>query len=105
MARLLRIRANPVTTIVGALTARGMISRASADADRRAVGLTVTQAGQQAVHTWHATNAAVLHLALSTLPPPQQRALAATVPAPGAPAGAVDRLADTSGPPAGQGRQ
>jgi len=33
------------------------------------------------VHAWQATNAAVLHLALSTLPAPQRRALAAAVPA------------------------
>jgi hypothetical protein len=42
----------------------------------------VTDAGQQAVHTWQATNAAVLHLALSTLTAPQRRALAAAVPGP-----------------------
>jgi hypothetical protein len=47
---------------------RGIISRATADEDRRAIELTVTDAGQQAVHAWQATNAAVLHLALSTLP-------------------------------------
>jgi DNA-binding MarR family transcriptional regulator len=102
LARLLHMRANTVTTIVNALSGRGLISRASADADGRAVELTVTPAGQQAVHAWQATNAAVLHLALSTLPAPQQRALAAAVPALDALAGAVDRLADTTRPPAGQ---
>ena len=49
-----------------------------------------------------ATNAAVLHLALSTLPEPQRRALAAAVPAIDALAQAIDRLADTPGPPADQ---
>ena len=44
--------------------------------------------------------AAVLHLALSTLPEPQQRALTAAVPAIDALARAIDRLADT--PPADQ---
>ncbi len=81
LARLLHMRPNTVTTIVNAITARGMISRAAADEDGRAVELTVTDAGQQAVHAWQATNAAVLHLALSTLPEPQQRALTAAVPA------------------------
>ena len=100
LARLLHMRPNTVTTIVNALTARGMISRATADEDRRAIELTVTDAGQQAVHAWQATNAAVLHLALSTLPEPQQRALAAAVPAIEALARAIDRLADT--PPADQ---
>ena len=89
------MRPNTVTTIVNTLTAQGMISRATADGDRRAVELTATDAGQQAVHAWQATNAAVLHLALSTLPAPQRRALAAAVPALAALASAVDRLADS----------
>ncbi len=88
------------TTMVNALTARGMITRASADEDGRAIELTATDAGQQAVHAWQATDAAVLHLALSTLPEPQQRALTAAVPAIDALARAIDRLADT--PPADQ---
>ena len=89
LARLLHMRPNTVTTIVNTLTARGMISRAAADGDRRAVELTATEAGQQAVHVWQATNAAVLHLALSTLPAPQRRALGAAVPALAALASAV----------------
>ena len=100
LARLLHMRPNTVTTIVNALTAQGMISRATAEGDRRAIELTITDAGQQAVHSWQATNAAVLHLALSTLPPGQRRALAAAVPALDALARAVDRLADAVGSPA-----
>ena len=103
LARQLHMRPNTVTTIVSALADHGMISRAAADGDRRAVELTVTVAGQQAVHAWQATNAAVLHLALSTLPASQRRALAAAVPALDALARAVDRLADTPAPPPGQG--
>ena len=95
LARLLHMRPNTVTTIVNTLAAQGMVSRATADGDRRAVELTATEAGQQAVHAWQATNAAVLHLALSTLPAPQRRALAAAVPALAALASAVDRLADS----------
>jgi DNA-binding MarR family transcriptional regulator len=94
LARRLNMRANTVTTIVNALSARGKLERVTAD-DRRAVKLTVTEAGQQAVLSWQATNAAVLHLALSTLPAKQRRALAAAVPAIGALARAIDRLADT----------
>ncbi len=100
LARLLHMRPNTVTTIVNTLTARGMISRAATDRDRRAVELTATEAGQQAVHAWQATNAAVLHLALSTLSAPQRRALAAAVPALAALASAVDRLADSPPEPA-----
>ncbi len=102
LARLLHTRPNTVTTIVSALTARAMISRAAADGDRRAVELTATDAGRQAVYAWQATNAAVLHLALSTLPAAQRRALAAAVPALDALARAVDQLADTPAPPSVQ---
>jgi DNA-binding MarR family transcriptional regulator len=106
LARRLHMRPNTVTTIVNALAAQGLVSRAIADRDRRAVELTATDAGQQAVHAWQATNAAVLHLALSTLPAPQRRALAAAVPALDALASAVDRLADSPPePPAGQSAQ
>ena len=99
LARLLNMRPNTVTTIVNTLAAQGMVTRAAADADRRAVELTATDTGHQAVHAWQATNAAVLHLALSTLPAPQRRALAAAAPALHALAQAVDRLADAQAPP------
>jgi DNA-binding MarR family transcriptional regulator len=94
LARLLNMRPNTVTTIVNALSARGMLDRVTALGDRRAVELTATEAGREAVLAWQATNAAVLHLALSTLPAKQRRALAAAVPALDALASAIDRLAD-----------
>jgi DNA-binding MarR family transcriptional regulator len=94
LARRLNMRANTVTTIVNALSERGMLHREAADDDRRAVELTVTEAGRRAVLSWQATNSAVLHLALSTLPARQRRALAAAVPALDALASAIDRLAD-----------
>lgn len=99
LARLLHMRPNTVTTIVKALSSQGMIKRATPSGDRRAIELTITEAGQQAVHAWQATNAAVLHLALSTLSAPQRRALATAVPALGALAQAIDRLADAASPP------
>lgn len=91
------MRPNTVTTIVNALCARGMVARTAAEEDHRAVELTATEAGQQAVLAWQATNAAVLNLALSTLPVTQQRALAVAVPALDALAQAIDRLADSPG--------
>jgi DNA-binding MarR family transcriptional regulator len=94
LARQLNMRPNTVTTIVNALSDREMLSRVTSAADRRAVELTVTEAGRQAVHSWQAVNAAMLHEALSTLPARQRRALAAAVPALDALARAVDRLAD-----------
>lgn len=102
LARLLNMRPNTVTTIVNALTAQGLVARVTAAGDRRAVELTVTGSGQQAVLAWQATNAAVLHLALSTLPGRQQRALAAAAPALHALARAIDRLADVPAAPPGQ---
>jgi DNA-binding MarR family transcriptional regulator len=98
LAHLLHMRPNTVTTIVNALAVHGMVSRAGADDDRRAIELTATAAGQDAVRAWQATNAAVLHVALSTLPAQQRRALAAAVPALDALARAVDRLADEPRP-------
>jgi DNA-binding MarR family transcriptional regulator len=96
LARLLNMRPNTVTTIVNALSARGMLDRVTAADDKRAVELTVTEAGREAVLSWQATNAAVLHLALSTLPTKQRRSLAAAAPALDALARAIDRLADRS---------
>ena len=75
IAQLLHMRPNTVTTIVNALVAHGMVSRAGADGDRRAVELTATEAGREAVRVWQTTNAGVLHLALSTLTAQQRRAL------------------------------
>ncbi len=95
VARLLNMRPNTVTTIVNALDAGGMLRRAAAEDDRRAVELTVTEAGHQAVLAWQATNAAVLNLALSSLPALQRRALAAAAPALHDLAREIDRLADT----------
>jgi len=96
LAQLLHMRPNTVTTIVNALVAQGMVSRAGAGDDRRAIELTATHAGHDAVRAWQATNASVLHAALATLTAQQRRALAAAVPALDSLARAVDRLADTS---------
>jgi DNA-binding MarR family transcriptional regulator len=101
LARRLNMRANTVTTIVNGLSALGLLERTTAEDDRRAVELTVTEAGRQAVLCWQAVNAAVLDQALSALPARQRRALAAAAPALDALACAIDRLADTSGVPAG----
>ena len=103
LARQLHMRPNTVTTIVNALSGQGMLSRSGSSGDRRAIELTATDAGQQAVLTWQATNAAVLHIALSTLPATQRRALTSAVPALDALARAIDRLADAPPPAADQG--
>jgi DNA-binding MarR family transcriptional regulator len=97
LALLLKMRPNTVATIINALRARGMVTRTTANSDRRAAELTITDVGQQAVHAWQATNSAVLNLALSTLPASQRRALTAAIPALNALATAIDRLADAPG--------
>lgn len=94
LAQLLHMRPNTVTTIVNALVAHGMVSRAPADSDRRAIELTVTETGRTAVRSWQAVNAALLRDALATLPGQQRRALASAVPALDGLARAVDQLAD-----------
>ena len=99
LARRLNMRPNTVTTIVNALAAQDMLNRVAAEDDRRAVQLTVTEAGRQAVLAWQATNAAVLNLALAALPAQQRRALTAAVPALQALAREIDRLADTQQAP------
>jgi DNA-binding MarR family transcriptional regulator len=101
LAHLLHMRPNTVTTIVNALTAQGMVSRVGALDDRRAIKLTATSAGHDAVRAWQATNARVLHVALSTLSAQQRRALTAAAPALDALARAVDQLADEAAPTRG----
>lgn len=100
LAQVLHMRPSTVTTIVNALTDQGMVARATPNGDRRTIALALTDSGRRAVHAWQATNATVLHLALSTLPASQRRALAKAVPALAALATAVDRLAGTATPPA-----
>ena len=95
LAKLLNLRPNTVTTLVNALVAQGMIDRAAATGDRRAIALSVTDAGHRAVHAWQATNRAVLNLALSTLTAAQLNALSKAIPALSALAIAIDHLADT----------
>ena len=94
LAKLLNLRPNTVTTLVNALAAHDMIDRAAAAGDRRAIALSVTDAGRRAVHAWQATNSAVLNLALSTLTAGQRGALTKAIPALDALAVAIDQLAD-----------
>jgi len=101
LAQLLHMRPNTVTTIVNALAAHGMVSRVGADNDRRAIELTATLAGQEAVLAWQATNAKVLHVALATLSAQQRRVLTNALPALATLARAVDRLADEPQPASG----
>ncbi len=99
LARLLRLAPSTVTTLIHAMTPRGMISRATEDADRRAVAMRLTEAGHGALDDWQATNAGILAAAVATLPPAQQRALTRAVPALDALALAIDHLSDAAAHP------
>ncbi|WP_405136361.1 MFS transporter [Nocardia sp. NBC_01388] len=80
LARLLRLAPNSVTTLVNGLAAQHMITRAPGD-DRRAVTLTLTGSGQEAVGSWQATNTDILRAALADLHPGWQHLLSAAMPA------------------------
>jgi len=98
LAGLLNLRPNTVTTLVNALAAQGMIDRTSAPDDRRAILLSVTEAGAAAVTAWQSTNSDVLERALAALPTAQRTALERALPALAALSVEIDRLGDGAPP-------
>jgi DNA-binding MarR family transcriptional regulator len=92
LAKMLRLAPNTVTTLINALTPRDLVSRTTADNDRRAVAMRLTDAGERAVRDWQETNAAILSSAVGELSPAQQRVLGRAVPALEALARAIDDL-------------
>jgi DNA-binding MarR family transcriptional regulator len=95
LARQLMLAPNSVTTLVKALHTRGLIERTHAAEDARALALTLTPAGRQAVEGWKATNTAILQAALGMLDERHQGVLAEALPGMRQLAEAVDTLADT----------
>lgn len=93
VARLLRLAPNSVTTLANGLVTQGMITRAPGE-DRRAVTLTLTDAGVAAVRDWQSTNTDILRTALDDLHPGWQHLLAAAMPALSELTRAIDTLAD-----------
>jgi DNA-binding MarR family transcriptional regulator len=93
LARLLRLAPNSVTTLAGDLFNRGLITRTTAGADRRAVTLELSGAGARTVADWQTTNTAILSTALATLPAEQRRLLLAGLPALDHLTHAIDTLA------------
>lgn len=81
LARLLRLAPNSVTTLVNGLQKQNMITRGGGDADRRAVVLTLTPAGDRAVRDWHTTNETILRDAIAELHPAWQHLLSSAQPA------------------------
>lgn len=80
LAQALRLAPNSVTTLVNGLLTRGLVTRADGIGDRRTVHLTLTAAGEAAVHGWQATNAGILRDALRELPGASRQALADLLP-------------------------
>jgi DNA-binding MarR family transcriptional regulator len=80
VARALRLAPNSVTTLVNGLRSRGLVTSADGVGDRRAVHLTLTAAGEEAVRGWQATNAGILRDALRDLTDESRRALADLLP-------------------------
>ena len=97
IARRLMLAANTDTTLVNALHTRGLVVRTNAADDARAVALSATPAGLEAVEAWKATNTAILQAALGLLGENHQEALAEALPGLRQLTEAVDTLADDPG--------
>jgi DNA-binding MarR family transcriptional regulator len=95
LARQLMLAANSVTTLVNALHARGLIERAHATDDARALTLNLTPDGRRAVEGWKATNTAILQAALGMLDEGHQKALTEALPGMRRLTEAVDALAES----------
>lgn len=98
LARQLMLAPNSVTTLVNALHTRGLLARATATGDARAVTLSLTAAGRHAVEGWRTTNTAILQSALAMLGEQHQRAISEALAGMLELSHAVDALAEA--PPA-----
>jgi DNA-binding MarR family transcriptional regulator len=94
VARLLQLAPTSVTTLVNALDGRGLIRRVASEQDRRAVALTLTPAGEEAVDAWQGLNRAILSGAVERLHPAWRHALGAAVPVLAELVGAIDEEAE-----------
>jgi DNA-binding MarR family transcriptional regulator len=80
-ARELRLAPNTVSTMVGDLTAQGLVTRGRSSADGRAVRLSVTATARQRLARWRDLRAELAGQALAGLPAEDREAIAAAVPA------------------------
>ena len=80
-ARELRLAPNTVSTLVGRLTAAGLLARTRAVSDGRSVRLTVTGNGAQRIAEWRDLRADLAGRALDQLTAGDRQALADAVPA------------------------
>jgi DNA-binding MarR family transcriptional regulator len=80
-ARELRLAPNTVSTLVGRLTAAGLLDRSRAPSDGRSVRLTVTGGGARRIAEWRNLRADLAGRALDRLTAADRQALADAVPA------------------------
>lgn len=81
VAARLRLAPNTVSTLVGALSERGLLERATDSDDGRAVRLALTAQARRRIATWQARRAGVVQVHLERLDPAQRRALERALPA------------------------
>src|SRR5690349_19011095 len=77
-ADALHLAANTVSTLVGGLADRGLLSRRRDERDRRAVRLTVTAAARRRMRAWQDERNRLLTLALADLSDEDRAALEAS---------------------------
>jgi DNA-binding MarR family transcriptional regulator len=80
-AQELRLAPNTVSTLVGRLTAAGLLSRHRDASDGRAAVLTVSEKARLRIAEWRDLRAELAAAALARLTPADQQALAAAIPA------------------------
>jgi DNA-binding MarR family transcriptional regulator len=94
LAQLMHMQPNTATTIINALRDKGMVKSSTVSTDRRAIELSVTDAGKQAVYKWQTVNAAIFEVTLTALSASQRRTLIAAIPSLYAIAAAIDMLTE-----------
>ncbi len=80
-AQELRLAPNTVSTLVGKLTAAGLLTRSRGPQDARTALLTVTDSARQRLAQWRDLRAELAERALAQMPPADRGALAAALPA------------------------
>jgi DNA-binding MarR family transcriptional regulator len=80
-ARELGLAPNSVSTLVGKLTADGLLNRQRGESDGRSAELSVTPAGTERIARWRDIRAEVTARAMERLDPADQRAISNALPA------------------------
>jgi DNA-binding MarR family transcriptional regulator len=79
LAQVLRLAQNTISGLVQQLVTAGFVDRSPDAADRRAVRITLSEAGRTQLDRWIAAHERRIGAALDLLPPEDQRALADAV--------------------------